>query len=285
MEELRILFGAVSDPSKYYPSFGHETVSQKIIAGLREGESFQVVLGDLGSGKTTLAVRWLALFGKSFDTIFLPSKRYPNSSMLLQDINDQMGLPPIENTWIVRNQIEACLLSAYEKNIRKLLIVDGAHQLSKNSLMDIVSFTNIIGTNGPALSLILLGQDTLLDKIISNKNSAVIKYPFLIEKIPFLEIDELTDFARHQIRLGGLDPDKVIDSETLLFAASLANGNIGVMTFLIRLAWRFAKMNDMNSIDIELIEAANNSISRTNNQTNIKVDELKSDCNLQTIST
>jgi len=239
----------------------------------------------LGSGKPPLAVRWLALFAKSFDTIFLPSKRYPNSSMLPQDINDQMGLPPIENTWIVRNQIEACLLSDYEKNIRKLLIVDGAHQLSKNSLMDIVSFTNIIGTNGPALSLILLGQDTLLDKIISNKNSAVIKYPFLIEKIPFLEIDELTDFARHQIRLGGLDPDKVIDSETLLFAASLANGNIGVMTFLIRLAWRFAKMNDMNSIDIELIEAANNSISRTNNQTNIKVDELKSDCNLQTIST
>jgi len=284
MESLRLLFGAISDPSKYYPALGHETISSKIIAGLHEGESLQVVLGNFGSGKTTLAMRWLAEIGKKFNTVFLPSKRYANSASLLRDINDELGLPPTENITNIRRQIEDCLLSSYQNNKYTLLMVDGAHSLSESSLKDLISFTYLTGTKGPALSLILLGHEILFDKITCNKHSIPIKFPFFVEKIPGLEIEELMDFARHQIRLAGLDPDYVIDTETLHYAGTLSKGNIGLMTILIRLSWRFARINEMNCIDIELIESAYNSVCPINSNLNNKFNENESECTPQAIS-
>ena len=284
MDVLRFLFGAVSDPSKYYPALGHETISSKIITSLHDGESLQVVLGNFGSGKTTLAMRWLAEIGKKFNTVFLPSKRYANSALLLRDINDELGLPPAENIWNIRRQIEDSLLSSYENNKYTLFMVDGAHNLPESSLKDLISFTNLTGTKGPALSLILLGHEILLDKITGNQDSIPIKNPFVVEKIPSLEIEELVDFARHQIRLAGLDPDHVIDSESLHYAGALSKGNIGLMIIILRLSWRFARINEMNCIEIELIESAYNSVCFINCNLENKFNENKSECMPQAIS-
>ena len=69
MKPQRLFFGAATDPSKYYPAIGHEDVYCKILAGLRDGEPLQVVVGKRGSGKTTLAMRWLSEIGNQFDKI------------------------------------------------------------------------------------------------------------------------------------------------------------------------------------------------------------------------
>lgn len=284
MDILPFLFGATLDPTRYYPASEHEIISSKIIAGLREGESFQVVLGDFGSGKTTLAMRWLTEVGKQFDSIFLPAKRYPDSTLLLRDLNVELGLPPTEGIWNLRRQIEEHLLSGYEKKRNTILFVDGAHLLSDNSLLDLVSFTNFTGINGNAISLVLLGHDSLLDSLVGSRSKPVIKYHFPIEIIPPFKINELVDFARHQIRLEGLDPDHVIDADTLNFAGSLANGNIGLMTIVLRLSWRLARINEMTSVDIELVESAYSSICRSDYNKKEKVEEYKLEHKMQAIS-
>lgn len=265
MKPQRLFFGAATDPSKYYPAIGHEDVYCKILAGLRDGEPLQVVVGKRGSGKTTLAMRWLSEIGNQFDTIFLPARVYGESILLLRDINNELCLPASSNRWTLKEQIKEKLLAGYEKNINSLFIVDGGHQISDESLQDLLEFSNLIGSKGNVLSIVILGDFNLLDKLTGHSRINNTKIAFPIHLIPQLEDNELADFARQQIRLEGLDPDQIIDHETLNSVVSLAKGNIARIITLLRLSWRFAKIHEMKCIDMELVESAHNSITCLHN--------------------
>lgn len=277
MPYCRVFYGADCDPARYYPAVGHEIVSKHILTGLFEGESLQVVLGDHGAGKTTLALRWLAEITDRFDTIYLPAKRYPHSECFLRDLSDEFGLPATEGMWGNRRQIEERLLRAYEQNKPNLLLVDGAHQLSDDTLSDLMNFTNLKGTNGNALSLVLLGHHSLWEHLERQGTEASFQSCITKQTIPPLELDELADFARQQIRAAGLDPDVIIGPDILNLMASLARGNIGLLVLLLRLSWRITRLNELESIDIEAVETACDSIPQfsTGSTTKLDLSEIK----------
>lgn len=258
-------FGATADPSRYYPALGQEVVSSRITSGLREGEPFQVVLGESGSGKTTLAMRWLGELDTRSNAIFLPAKRYPDSESILGDLAGELGLHyQPGSVWALRRLVEDALLNEYQtKRTPLYLLIDGAQHLSDDSLADLAGFTNLVGTNGPIVSLVLLGHPGLMTRLEKPDSGAEIKSYFPTHMIPRVEREELADFARHQIRMAGLDPDSFMDLETLDFLVSLANGNMGSLVLFLRLSWRFARIHGMEAIDIEAVEEARDSIHPT----------------------
>lgn len=162
-------FALTPDPSCFVPTPQHNEALAALHYGVREHKGFVVVTGEVGTGKTLLLRCLLRLFKDSKDIAYayLFNGRL-SPTEFLQYILLDFGLPASgKNKCELLFDLGQFLVAQDSRHMTTVLIVDEAHDLSKELLEEVRLLSNLETSGDKLLQIVLVGQPELDEKLDS----------------------------------------------------------------------------------------------------------------------
>ena len=199
-------FSTSPDPEFFFESREHETALTNLMIELRLKRGLSVVLGDVGTGKTTLSRKLISLLRSKEDFIFniVLDPAFGSEELFLTKIarNFELMLPTSPTILDVQEALERFLFrKGIDENKTVVLIVDEAQKLNEVTLEALRVLLNYETNEFKLLQLILLGQLELYAKIVNMQN--------FLDRISFkytlnpLSEDETRSLIEFRIRQAG----------------------------------------------------------------------------------
>jgi general secretion pathway protein A len=203
-------FSTSPDPEFFYLSKEHERAMTNILIELRLRRGLSVILGDIGTGKTTLSRKLIQelkdrddfVFNIVLDPSFESEELFLTSLARDFEISGSGAEGKSANILDLRESLERFLFQkGVTENKIVTLIVDEAQKLSESSMEVLRVLLNYETNSYKLLQLVLLGQLELHAKIMSMPN--------FFDRISFkytlnpLDIDEVREMIEFRIRQAG----------------------------------------------------------------------------------
>lgn len=196
-------FSTSPDPDFFYLSREHETALTNILIELRLKRGLSVVLGDVGTGKTTLSRKLIQDLKEREDFILhiILDPTFDNEYLFLTSLVRNFEINHADNPAALtvldlRELLERYLFQkGVGENRTVTLIIDEAQKLSENSLEILRVLLNYETNEFKLLQLILLGQLELYSKIMKIPNFFDrISFKYTLNPLDFKETKEMIEF-------------------------------------------------------------------------------------------
>ncbi|MDR3631183.1 MAG: AAA family ATPase [Desulfocapsaceae bacterium] len=132
--------------------------------GIISNKGFLLLTGGVGTGKTTL-INVLVKSLKPSVKVCVLSNPILAASEFLYFLASKLGLPNFENKVKFLQDFSEMLQKSYEDDSKILVIIDEAHVLPVELLEEIRLLSNLSGDGHNVLSIFLVGQPELLDRL------------------------------------------------------------------------------------------------------------------------
>ncbi len=162
-------FSTSPDPGFFYQSFAHRTALQRLEITIRLRRGLSIILGDVGTGKTTLLRALLRQFHEDHDFIFhmILDPDFKTEYQFLSTLTRMFGISPFFRSTIDHKEaIERYLYQkGVEENKTVVLLIDEGQKLSQPLLEILRIFLNYETNEQKLLQLVILSQMELLPRI------------------------------------------------------------------------------------------------------------------------
>lgn len=160
-------FKLVPDPTYLFLSKSHEEAMAHLIYAISQGEGFVEIIGEAGTGKTTICRSFLDRLDEKTEVAYIFNPKL-DSLQLLKAINDEFGIDSqADNIKDLIDTLNAFLLEKKAAGKTVILLVDEAQNLSKEVLEQLRLLSNLETTTAKLLQIILVGQPELGDMLDS----------------------------------------------------------------------------------------------------------------------
>jgi general secretion pathway protein A len=159
-------FNNVPDPDFFYMSKPHEEGLSRLIYTVEMNKGCGLLSGDVGCGKTLLSKVFTQKISDDKHDIALISNPSLDPKEFLQDIlyKFQINQPAETKSEILRS-LNDKLTGNLRENKESILIVDEAQRLTEDTLEEIRLLLNYQISNRFLLTILLLGQPEVMEKI------------------------------------------------------------------------------------------------------------------------
>jgi type II secretory pathway predicted ATPase ExeA len=195
-------FGKTPDPGFLYESPQHGEALARLEYAVEEKE-LSLLVGDIGSGKTTLSRALIDRIGETRPVILLINPRL-TPVQLLRSIASGLGLQPARYRNELLDQIHTKLFELYEAGREPVLIIDEAQLIpSKATFDEIRLLTNFQLDDQNLLSVLLIGQPELETRLDRAHYAPLRQRIGMRYRLGPLSLDETTRYVEHRIRVAG----------------------------------------------------------------------------------
>jgi general secretion pathway protein A len=259
-------FSTSPDPQFFYLTKEHDMALTSILIELRLRRGLAVILGDIGTGKTTLSRKLLQelrdrgniIFHMILNPDFETEEQFLTS--LLRNFNIDFPSSPDASASLdkikildLRDAVERFLIQKSEERQTIILIVDEAQKLNLVTLEVLRVLLNF-GTNEYKLiQLVLLGQLELYSKIVA--------IPNFIDRVSFkytlnpLDIQETKELINFRIRQAGYEGGmQLFDDEAMSEIYNYARGYPRHITMLCHKALKELILQNKEVVDRKIIQ-------------------------------
>jgi general secretion pathway protein A len=198
-------FSTSPDPEFFYLSRTHETALTNVLIELRLRRGLSVILGDVGTGKTTLSRKLIQELRSREDFIFhmILEPSFENEAALLNCLLQNFDIPVSSPQASLSESRAALEEFLFQKGVSEgktiCLIVDEAQKLNEVSLETLRVFLNYETNEYKLLQLVLLGQLELHSKIKDMLNFFDrISFKYTLNPLNLEETKEMIDFRIRQ---------------------------------------------------------------------------------------
>ena len=191
-------------------------------------QGFLAVIGEIGSGKSTLKKRLMSMAAESKGKLHLLWPEFAEtecvrSGAIVRFILESFGQKPRQGLVASQRQLTLHLSHLHEQGVRVALGFDECHRLNDTTLIALKNFYEL-GTGGfeKYLGIILFGQPKFV-------NDRMQSYDFreIAERLDIIHMPKLAkqagDYMAHRIRLAGGDVDKLFDRAAITALAAQAS--------------------------------------------------------------
>ena len=199
-------FSTSPDPEFFYLSKEHHISLTNILIELRLKRGLSVILGDIGTGKTSLSRKLIQELKQREDFVFhiILDPSFEDQHLFITslvrnfeiDINNDSPITPLG----LRESLERFL---YQKGVNEnktiTLIIDEAQKLNENLLETLRVLLNYETNEFKLLQLVLLGQLELHSRILNMPNFFDrISFKYTLNPLSFEETKEMIEFRIRQ---------------------------------------------------------------------------------------
>jgi len=169
-------FSTSPDPEFFYQSAEHRAALTNILIEVRLKRGLSVVLGDIGTGKTTLSRKLFQVLNtrKDLDYYMILDPSFDKEDMFLLSLVRTFGIEMKTDNINILELKEAIKRFLFQKGVNEkktiVLLIDEAQKLNTMSLVLLRMLLNYETNEFKLLQLVLLGQIELLPRLIDIKN-------------------------------------------------------------------------------------------------------------------
>lgn len=251
-------FSTSPDPRFFYQSYNLRAILANLVIELRLKRGLSVVIGDVGTGKTTLGRKLIQMLREREGFIFhmILDPTYPSEAEFFGALIRTFNIPfPFSTPTLAdyRETLERFLLKrGVEERQTVILIVDEAHKLNALSLEALRILLNYETNEAKLLQLILLGQMELLP--------ALNDMPNLMDRISFkctlppLDLKETGNMINFRLREAGyVSGLQLFLDEAVEEIYNYTNGYPRRIAIICHKALRTLVMQKRGVVDLELV--------------------------------
>lgn len=202
-------FSISPDPAFFYRSKSHQTALNRLEISIRLKRGLSLILGDVGTGKTTLSRALFHTFeGEDQRYIFhmILDPYFKSEYQFLAHLTKVFGISPFFRSSLDhREAIEKYLYrSCVEEGKTIILVIDEGQKLSLNHLEILRTFLNYETNKQKLLQVVLLAQLELLPRIKKVHNLMDrINLKYMINPLDEMETGEMIHFRLEQAGYSG----------------------------------------------------------------------------------
>jgi general secretion pathway protein A len=199
-------FGKTPDPAFLFESNQHREALARLEYAVEEKE-LALLVGDIGSGKTTLSRALIDRIGEARPVVLLINPRL-TPTQLLRAVARGLGLgldaPPARFRNDLLDQIHTKLFELYEQQREPVLMIDEAQLIpSKATFDEIRLLTNFQLDDQNLLSVVLIGQPELEERLEREAYAPLRQRIGMRYSLGPLSLEETIDYIDHRIRVAG----------------------------------------------------------------------------------
>jgi len=209
-------FMLTPDHQFYYESRVHAQAMAHLMYGLKRGEGFIVITGEVGAGKTTIIRRLCATIGAEDIVAAHIVTTLLSGDELLRMVCSNFGIAdvPEEKDGVIR-RLQAFFEEIGRAGHKGLLIVDEAQNLSAESLEELRMLSNFqVGSTSPC-QIFLVGQPQFR-RVLANPDLEQLRQRVIASyHLGGLSPDECGDYVLHRLTRVGWSNDPVFRPDAL----------------------------------------------------------------------
>ena len=248
-------FRPAVDPAAYFPASSHEAARASLGEAFARRDPIVLIDGPPGVGKTIVARKWLEDLVPDVSRVVVPSARAAKPSELLQAMLFDLALPYQGLTeQEARLALTGRLLElATECPYPTVVVLDEAHHLSESALEEVRLLGNLETRRGAVLFAVLVANPTLRQSLSDPRFEAIAQRLAVRATIEPLNVEESTEYLRHQIRAAGGDPETVFSAEGLPLLAGACRGVPRLLNRAATLSLELAASGEAEQADVEAV--------------------------------
>lgn len=247
-------FGKTPDPAYLFESPQHREALARLEYAVEE-KDLALLVGEIGSGKTTLSRALIDRVGETRPVILLINPRL-TPAQLLRSIASGLGLTPSRMRNELLDQIHTKLFELYEQGREPVLIIDEAQLVPGKATFDEIRLlTNFQLDDQNLLSVLLIGQPELEARLDRVHYAPLRQRIGLRYRLGPLSPDEVFSYVEHRIHVAG-GTRNPFDDEAVRALHQLSGGIPRLINTLATTALLDAFGDDAPRIDRARIEAA-----------------------------
>jgi len=236
----REFFDLHSDPFSLTPDsefFYNDRIRQEalntLIYGIRSGEGFIKVIGEVGTGKTTLCRQFLRAIENEAETAYILDPLLRGDE-LLQTLARELGIDPAgkgQNELL--ESVKAFMLETWKQGRPVVLLLDEAQALPLETLEQLRLLSNLETEKAKLLRIVLMGQpelDVRLREPSIRQLRQRIVYSYTLGP---LSRTDLAGYLEHRMRVAGHNGSPVFRPRAV---RALYRGSGGVLRLVNILA-------------------------------------------------
>jgi len=205
-------FSILPDPSFLYLSRKHRMALDLLEYGMMNQAGFNVITGEIGTGKTTLMRHVLNQLDRDV-TVGLISNTHRSFGELLQWILfafklEHRGKEKVE----MFQDFLDFLIEQYAQRRRTLLIVDEAQNMSADTLEELRMLSNVNADKDQVLQVILVGQAGLRDTLRRPEMEQFAQRIAVDYHLEPLDLQDTHAYIYHRIKVAGGDGVRLFDA-------------------------------------------------------------------------
>lgn len=250
-------FSTSPDPELFYESSEHKEALLRMEIAIKLKRGLSVILGDVGSGKTTLARKLCGIFSDKsryeFGIILDPSPT--QEAEFLSAVANAFGIQAGATTAFgYRKAIESYLFQkGVDEGKTVMLLIDEAQKLDFCTIESLRTLLNYETNKFKLLQLVLLGQMELLPMVSQVKNFwERIAMRYVINPLSRDEAQEMIEFRLKQAGYCSVAP--LFDIGALDAIYHYTQGCPRRICHLCHDALEMIVMRDMGTVDREVIQ-------------------------------
>lgn len=253
-------FSTSPDPDFFYESGRHHTALTRLMTEIRLKRGMSLILGEVGTGKTTLSRKFFQMLKTREDIIFHmildPAEDSELSFLyaLLRAFN--LPLPPSDPSALACK--EAIKKYLFQKGVQEgrtiVFLVDEAQKLNPAALETLRTLLNYETNEYKLLQLVLLGQMELLPVIRGMRNLwDRISFKYMITPLDVHATKEMINFRLRQAGYRSSQP--LFSDAAIAEICRYAQGYPRRIGMLCHSALKELIMADRTTVDDEIIRA------------------------------
>ena len=203
-------FGLHSEPFSLTPDtefFFNDRIRQEalntLIYGIRSGEGFIKIVGEVGTGKTTLCRQFLAAIESEAETAYILDPLLKGDE-LVRTLAEELGIAGDDLTTAdLVEQIKTFMLETWDQGRPVVLLLDEAQGLPLETLEQLRLLSNLETEKAKLLRIVLMGQpelDIRLREPSIRQLRQRIVYSYTLAP---LKGEDLSGYLEHRMRVAG----------------------------------------------------------------------------------
>ena len=250
-------FASTADPAYFYAMRDHKSCLFRLWGSIDERHGIAVVLGNYGTGKTTLLrklMSGMAADPEKYNTVVLASP-IPSwtSFSLLEAITERFGLHPAERTFGAHMEALNEYLLANRHRICTL-IIDDAQNLNKRGQLELLRLAQNLETpQHKLLNLVFFAQLEWMEVLRAAPNfHQRINLTYTLSPV---SVDAVDEMIQYRLNLAAVDRSRLpqFDEAAVAMIHAFSEGNPRVIVTLCRNALVLAAQLESRHVSGEIV--------------------------------